>query len=47
VAAVGDTAHRLAASAAREFAERAQRLGVTRDEALAAAVGALDLVYGG
>ncbi|PYC72957.1 GntR family transcriptional regulator [Streptomyces tateyamensis] len=46
VAAVGDTAHRHAAAAAHEFAERARRLGVTRDEALAAVSGALDLVYG-
>ncbi|WP_280725394.1 GntR family transcriptional regulator [Kitasatospora sp. MAA4] len=46
VAATGDSAHRLATTAAVEFAERAQRLGVTRDEALAAVSGALDLVYG-
>jgi DNA-binding transcriptional regulator YhcF (GntR family) len=46
VAAVGDTAHRLAAGAAAEYADRAHRLGITRDEAQAAVSGALDLVYG-
>ncbi len=46
IAAAGDAAHRLAVAAAGEYAERAKRLGVTRDEALAAASGALDLVYG-
>ncbi|WP_329584065.1 GntR family transcriptional regulator [Kitasatospora sp. NBC_01250] len=46
VAATGDTAHRLAADAATEYAARAHRLGVTRDEAQAAVYGALDLVYG-
>ncbi|MCC9308736.1 GntR family transcriptional regulator [Kitasatospora sp. RB6PN24] len=47
VAAVGDTAHRLASTAANEYAERVHRLGLDRDEAQAAVVGALDLVYGG
>lgn len=46
IAAPGDTAHRLAAAAATEYAERALRLGVSRDEALAAVDGALRLVYG-
>ncbi|MFJ9695110.1 GntR family transcriptional regulator [Kitasatospora sp. NPDC101183] len=41
IAATGDTAHRLAAAAAAEFAERAARLGLTRAEALAAADDAL------
>lgn len=45
VAAVGDTAHREAAEAAAEYARRARRLGVRRDEALAAVVTALDAAY--
>ncbi|WP_031071937.1 GntR family transcriptional regulator [Streptomyces sp. NRRL WC-3742] len=44
IAATGDTAHRLAAAAAAEFAERAARLGLTRAEALAAVDGALRAV---
>ncbi|MDH6575089.1 GntR family transcriptional regulator [Kitasatospora sp. MAP5-34] len=47
IAAAGDTAHRLAAAAAAEYAERAVRLGVSREEALAAVDGALRLAYGG
>ncbi|MGW4891107.1 GntR family transcriptional regulator [Kitasatospora sp. NPDC004240] len=46
IAAVGDTAHRLAAAAAGEYADRALRLGVSREDALAAAVTALELAYG-
>ncbi|GAA0657008.1 GntR family transcriptional regulator [Kitasatospora atroaurantiaca] len=46
IAAAGDTAHRLAAAAAAEYAERAVRLGVSREDALAAVNGALQLVYG-
>ncbi|WP_441246496.1 GntR family transcriptional regulator [Kitasatospora sp. McL0602] len=46
VAAPGDTAHRLAAGAAAEYAERALRLGITHDEALAAAANAIALAYG-
>ncbi|WP_354639768.1 GntR family transcriptional regulator [Kitasatospora camelliae] len=46
IAAVGDAAHRLGAGAAAEYAERVRRLGLSRDEALAAVAGALDLVYG-
>ncbi|MGW6914005.1 GntR family transcriptional regulator [Kitasatospora sp. NPDC054939] len=46
VAAVGDTAHRLAATAAAEYAERAVRLGVSRDDALAAVETALRTAYG-
>ncbi|MER8182633.1 GntR family transcriptional regulator [Kitasatospora sp. NPDC094015] len=46
IAAVGDTAHRLTAAAAAEYARQAVRLGVTREEALAAAAGALAVAYG-
>jgi len=45
VAAAGDAAQRLAAAAAAEYAERAVRLGVTREEALRAVHGALQLAY--
>ncbi|MEU2627985.1 MULTISPECIES: GntR family transcriptional regulator [Kitasatospora] len=47
IAATGDSAHRLAAAAAAEFAERVHRLGLGRDEALAAAHTALQAVYRG
>ncbi|MFI9272500.1 GntR family transcriptional regulator [Kitasatospora sp. NPDC052896] len=47
VAATGDTAHKLAAAAATEYAERVARLGLDHDEAQAAVTGALDLVYRG
>ncbi|MEV4616397.1 GntR family transcriptional regulator [Kitasatospora sp. NPDC049258] len=46
IAAVGDTSHRLAAAAAAEYARHAVRLGVTEQEALAAAAGALTVAYG-
>ncbi|WP_371482092.1 GntR family transcriptional regulator [Kitasatospora sp. NBC_00315] len=46
IAATGDTAHRLTAAAATEYAERARRLGVTRADALAAVQTALGLAYG-
>ncbi|MEU9126743.1 GntR family transcriptional regulator [Kitasatospora sp. NPDC048540] len=46
IAAAGDTAHRLTAAAAAEYARHALRLGVSEEEALAAATGALALVYG-
>ncbi|MFG2845065.1 GntR family transcriptional regulator [Kitasatospora sp. NPDC048296] len=45
IAATGDTAHRLAAEAAGEYAERANRLGLSHADALAAAVTALQLAY--
>ncbi|MFD9130642.1 GntR family transcriptional regulator [Kitasatospora sp. NPDC059571] len=45
IAAAGDSAHRLAAAAAAEYAERAHRLGLTRDEALAAVHTALQVAY--
>ncbi|MFD8750873.1 GntR family transcriptional regulator [Kitasatospora sp. NPDC059577] len=45
--AAGDTAHRLAAAAATEYAERAHRLGLSHPDALAAAVTALGLAYPG
>jgi DNA-binding transcriptional regulator YhcF (GntR family) len=46
IAAVGDSAHRLAAAAAAEYAERAHRLGITQEEAVAALRTALQVVYG-
>lgn len=46
VAAAGDSAAREAAAAAQAFAERAQRLGLTRAEAAAAADEALRARYG-
>ncbi|MBT2386151.1 GntR family transcriptional regulator [Streptomyces sp. ISL-11] len=46
VAAPGDTSAREAATAARAFAERAQRLGLTREAARTAAEEALRAVYG-
>ncbi|WP_309144445.1 GntR family transcriptional regulator [Streptomyces sp. BR123] len=46
VAAVGDSAVREAAAAAQAFAERAQRLGLTFDEATATALDALRARYG-
>ncbi|GAA4996213.1 GntR family transcriptional regulator [Kitasatospora paranensis] len=46
IAAVGDSAHRLLAAAAAEYAERAHRLGVTREEAVAALRTALQVAYG-
>ncbi|MGW4805463.1 GntR family transcriptional regulator [Kitasatospora sp. NPDC004272] len=45
VAPTGDTAHRLAATAAAEYAARTARLGLSRDEALAAVVTALDVAH--
>ncbi|MGW3042508.1 GntR family transcriptional regulator [Kitasatospora sp. NPDC001159] len=45
IAATGDTAHRLAAAAAGEYAERASRLGLSHQDALAAVVTALGLAY--
>ncbi|GAB7183629.1 GntR family transcriptional regulator [Kitasatospora sp. Ki12] len=45
IAAAGDTAHRLAAAAAAEYAERAERLGLSHADALAAVVTALGLAY--
>ncbi|CAN3980257.1 GntR family transcriptional regulator [Kitasatospora purpeofusca] len=45
IAAVGDSAHRLAAAAAAEYAERVRRLGVPAADALAAADNALRLAY--
>ncbi|SOB84538.1 GntR family transcriptional regulator [Streptomyces sp. 1331.2] len=45
IAAAGDTAHRLAAAAATEYAERADRLGLSHADALAAVVTALRLAY--
>ncbi|MEV7600283.1 GntR family transcriptional regulator [Kitasatospora sp. NPDC089797] len=47
IAATGDTAHRLAAEAAAEYAARASRLGLSRPDALAAVVTALGLAYPG
>ncbi|MFD7630068.1 GntR family transcriptional regulator [Streptomyces sp. NPDC059851] len=46
VAAAGDSAAREAAAAAQAFAERAQRLGLTFDEATATALDALRARYG-
>lgn len=46
VAAAGDAASRGAAAAAQEFAERARRLGLSEDAALAAARDALRAAYG-
>ncbi|MEV8535029.1 GntR family transcriptional regulator [Streptomyces sp. NPDC051211] len=46
IAAAGDAAAREAAGAAQVYAERAQRLGLTFDEALAAALDALRARYG-
>ncbi|MFF1902084.1 GntR family transcriptional regulator [Kitasatospora sp. NPDC058218] len=43
IAATGDTAHRLAAAAATEYAERVRRLGVPAADALAAVATALRL----
>ncbi|MFC9331089.1 GntR family transcriptional regulator [Kitasatospora sp. NPDC057015] len=45
IAAAGDTAHRLAAAAATEYAERARRLGVPRADAEAAVATALRVAY--
>lgn len=45
IAATGDTAHRLAAAAAAEYAERATRLGLPQADALAAVDAALRLAY--
>ncbi|WP_406286600.1 GntR family transcriptional regulator [Embleya sp. NBC_00896] len=45
IAAVGDSAHRAASEAAIEYARRAHRLGLTRDEAIATALSAFDVVY--
>ncbi|MEV6974776.1 GntR family transcriptional regulator [Kitasatospora sp. NPDC093806] len=45
IAAVGDSAHRLAAAAAAEYAERASRLGLPLADALAAVDGALRVAY--
>jgi DNA-binding transcriptional regulator YhcF (GntR family) len=45
VAAVGDAAHRAASETAVEYARRAQRLGLTRDEAITTALSALEAVY--
>ncbi|WP_371496641.1 GntR family transcriptional regulator [Kitasatospora sp. NBC_00374] len=46
IAAVGDTAHRMVAAKAAEYARHALRLGVTQEEALEAARGALAVAYG-
>ncbi|MYV98291.1 GntR family transcriptional regulator [Streptomyces sp. SID3343] len=46
VAAVGDVAHRAASEAALDYARRAQRLGLTRDEAITTALSALEAVFG-
>jgi DNA-binding transcriptional regulator YhcF (GntR family) len=46
VAAAGSAAQREAASAAQGYAERVRRLGLTEDEALAAARDALRAAYG-
>ncbi|WP_326846329.1 GntR family transcriptional regulator [Streptomyces kaniharaensis] len=45
IAATGDTAHRLAAAAATEYAERAHRLGLSPADALAAVETALRLAF--
>ncbi|MBO1413955.1 GntR family transcriptional regulator [Streptomyces sp. FH025] len=45
IAATGDAAHRLAVEAAAEFAARANRLGLSREDALAAVVTALAVAY--
>ncbi|MFF1958906.1 GntR family transcriptional regulator [Streptomyces sp. NPDC058220] len=45
IAAAGDAAEREAAAAARAYAERAQRLGLNRAAALAAAEDAVRAVY--
>ncbi|WP_433549573.1 GntR family transcriptional regulator [Streptomyces sp. CA-294286] len=47
VAAAGDAAGRAAASAAREFAERARRLGLDEGDAVRVAGEAVRAVYGG
>lgn len=47
VAAAGPAAEREAASAAQEYASRARRLGVTREDAEAAVRDALRAAYGG
>ncbi|MFD5465426.1 GntR family transcriptional regulator [Kitasatospora sp. NPDC127059] len=45
IAATGDTAHRLAAEAAAEYAERVGRLGLSHPDALAAVLTALQVAY--
>ncbi|OPC76762.1 GntR family transcriptional regulator [Embleya scabrispora] len=45
VAAAGDNAHRAASKAALEYAHRAHQLGLTRDEAIIAALGAVEAAY--
>ncbi|MBO1331956.1 GntR family transcriptional regulator [Streptomyces sp. VRA16 Mangrove soil] len=45
IAAAGDAAAREASAAAQAFAERVRRLGLTQDQALAAARDALRAVY--
>lgn len=45
IAATGDTAHRLAAAAATDYATRAAHLGLTHAEALAAVTTALGVTY--
>lgn len=45
VAAVGNTAQRAASDAALEYARRAARLGLDRDEATRAVLAAFDTVY--
>jgi len=45
VAAVGDTARRAASDAALEYARRAHRLGLDRDEATRTVLTAFDTVY--
>ncbi|MCB5167117.1 GntR family transcriptional regulator [Streptomyces bambusae] len=47
IAAAGDTAAREAAAAAQAFADRAHRLGLPQDEALALAADALRARYAG
>lgn len=45
IAATGDTAHRLAAAAATDYAARAHRLGLDHADALAAVTTALGVTY--
>ncbi|MEE1785174.1 GntR family transcriptional regulator [Streptomyces sp. SP17BM10] len=45
IAATGDTAHRMAAEAATEYAERVRRLGLSRGDALAAVDTALRVAF--
>ncbi|MFJ7943230.1 GntR family transcriptional regulator [Streptomyces sp. NPDC096354] len=47
IAAAGDTADRKAAAAAREYAEQARRLGLSRDRAASLAEDAVRVAYEG